>query len=327
MSAIASPRFGRVRSLARALLVPTGAVALLVAPAIALDGEPSALVCGEFRAEFSRVLASGPDSLQVNNLLFEAARKGCVGALDTLLAVGASRLARDRSGNTALAIAARAGRLPFVKALLANAPPEEAAQLERANVAGSTPLIQAALGNRADVALALIAGGANVDAVNAQGETALSAAAFAGNFKLATVLLERKAKPDTVDATGKSVIVYAAARGASDIVGELLDAGVDPNARYRSDLTALMWAAGHADAASVESGLRTVKLLLAHGAKLDLVDDRGRNALMIAASLGHGAIAKALIEAGADPTLRDKAGASAAGLAASQEIKALLTAP
>ena len=81
-------------------------------------GEPSALACNEFRAGAARTLGSAPDALQVNNLLFEASRKGCVGALDALFKAGASRLARDHAGNTALSIAAKMGRLPVVKALL-----------------------------------------------------------------------------------------------------------------------------------------------------------------------------------------------------------------
>ena len=178
-------------------------------------GEPSALACTDFRLETTRALAVRPDSLQINNLLFEAARKGCVNSLDELFKAGASRLARDRMGNTPLAVAARAGRLAVVKALLASASPEETVQIDRPNVAGSTPLIQAVQSNRTEVAKLLVDAGAGVDAVNAQGETALSAAAFTGNVELATLLLSKKARPDTVDATGKSVIVYAAARGAA----------------------------------------------------------------------------------------------------------------
>ena len=119
------------------------------------------------------------------------------------------------------------------------------------------------------------------------------------------------------------MICYAAGRGADGIVKKLLDAGVESNARYRGELTALMWAAGHADNAPQDGGQRTVKLLLARGAKVDLVDDRGRSALMIAAGLGHAEIVKTLIEAGADRALRDKAGKSAADLATSPEIKAI----
>ncbi len=307
-------------------------LALLIccaAPGLAQEGggEPSKLACNDFKSEAARVLAQSPDTLQVNNLLFEAARKGCVSALDSLLKSGASLRARDRMGNNALAIAAKMGRLAFAKALLDAQGPADADQLDRANVVGSTPLIQAAQANRATVAELLIEAGAKVDAVNRQGETALSVAAFNGNAELARTLLARKAAPDTIDVTGKGVIVYAAARGAARVVEMLLDAGVDPNQRYHADLTALMWAAGHPDNVAEADGLRTVELLLSRGAKIDLVDDRGRSALMIAASLDHGAIAQALLAAGADRALRDKAGKSAVDLAGGAEARAIVAAP
>ena len=303
--------------------------ALVVASAATQEtgGEPSALACADFRGQTTQVLAGNPDSLQINNLLFEAARKGCVNSLDALFKAGASRLARDRMGNTPLAIAARAGRFSLVQALLLSAAPDEAAQIDRANVLGSTPLIQALQASRTEVAKALIEAGARVDAVNAQGETALSAAAFTANVELAMLLLAHKAEPDTIDATGKSVIVYAAARGAAPLVEALLDAGVEVNARYRADLTALMWAAGHTDDTAAEAGLRTVKLLLSRGAKVDLVDDRGRNALMIASGQNHAAIAQTLVDAGADRAMRDKSGKSAADLAVTAQIKAIVAGP
>lgn len=299
------------------------------APAAAQEGgaEPSARVCNDFKAEALHALAQSPDSLQINNLLFEAARKGCVTALEALLKAGASPEARDRMGDNALAIAARMGRLAFVKALLGADTAANPGQRDQPNVAGATPLFQAARADRADVAKFLIDAGAKIDIATKQGETALSAAAFNANAELAELLLAHKAAPDTVDTTGKSVIVYAAARGAVRIVEMLLNAGVDPNRRYNADLTALMWAAGHADNVARDEGLKTVKLLIERGAAIDLADDRGRTALMIAASLDHGAVAQALLAAGADRSKRDKTGKTAADLAAGAEVKAILAAP
>jgi ankyrin repeat protein len=86
-----------------------------------------------------------------------------------------------------------------------------------------------------------------------------------------------------------------------------------------------MWAAGSPDQTPSERAIATVKLLITRGAKLDFVDDRGRSALMIAAALNRFETARALIAAGADPTLRDKAGKSAADLATTEEMRALLT--
>lgn len=304
------------------------ALLLCCAPHVAAQesvAEPSASLCDDFKLQATHTLSQSPDSLQTNNLLFEAARKGCVSAFDVLIKAGASPLARDRMGNVALAIAARMGRVAFVKALILDK--ANAEQLDRPNVAGSTPLFQAVQADRTAVAKLLIDAEAKVDIANKQGETALSAAAFNANAELAELLLAHKALPNSVDATGKSVIVYAAARGAVRIVEMLLNAGVDPNQRYNADLTALMWAAGHADNTPKEQGLRTVKLLIERGATIDLVDDRGRSALMIAAGLDHAEIAQALLAAGADRSKLDKTGKSAADLAGGAEVKAVVATP
>jgi ankyrin repeat protein len=290
-------------------------------------GDASGLACVEFRGEVARSLAGRPDAIHVNTLLFDAAKKGCASLWPKLNAAGASPLARDRQGDVALAHAARMGRVGMVAALLAVDAPTREVELNRPDVVGSTPLILAALADRGATAKQLIEAGADVNTVNAQGETALSAAAYNANFELASKLLARGAKAETVDRTGKSPILYAAARGADAIVAALLDAGIDANARYGADLTALMWAAGHADNAPADGTLRTVRLLLARGAKPDLVDDRGRDALMIAAQLGHAEIVRVLLAAGAEKTRKDKTGKTARDLTGDPEIQALLAAP
>jgi uncharacterized protein len=290
-------------------------------------GEPSARVCDDFRAEAERTLAAQPDSLQINNLLFEAARKGCVRSLDRLTAAGASRLARDREGDTALSLAARNGRLSFIDALIAGASTSERREIDAPDAHGSTPLLLAAKAGRTDVAKRLIEAGADVGAIDAAGQTALSAAVYADNAEIAALLLSHGAKADSVDRSGKGVICYAAARGSAQVVAKLIEAGVDVNARYRADLTALMWAAGHADTTAGARAVETIKLLLARGAKLDLTDDRGRDALMIASSLNHVDAARALREAGANADGRDKTGKSALDLAPSEDMRAALKSP
>ncbi|CAK0871976.1 unnamed protein product [Prorocentrum cordatum] len=56
--------------------------------------------------------------------------------------------------------------------------------------------------------------------------------------------------------------------------------------------------------------------------QLDLVDERGDTALMIAAREGHAQVVRALLAAGADPWARNSAGQSAADLARSEPIRA-----
>jgi len=296
--------------------------ALVGAPALAQA--QSARVCTEFDAALDQGLAKEPDSIQLNNFLFEAAHKGCVPALKRLLQRGASPLSRDREGDTALARAARAGRAPIVEALIAGASTAERRQIDMPDARGSTPLMIAIHSGHPAVARMLLEAGAGVGAINAMGETALAEAAYADDEATGELLLKKGAKAGVVDRYGKSPICYAAARGATRLVGELLDAGVDVNARYGGQLTALMWASGFPDQTPTAHAVATVRLLIAHGAKLDLVDDRGRSALMTAAALNRFDTARALLDAGANRGLRDKVGKSAADLAATEEMRALV---
>ena len=134
------------------------------------------------------------------------------------------------------------------------------------------------------------------------------------------------ANVNAVDETGKSAMVYAAARGFDDIVKRLLDAGVSAQQRYGNDLTALMWAAGHDDGVGATAVGRVIDVLLAHGARLDDTDNRGRSALMIAASLGDAATVDIILKRGADRTLKDKEGNTALDLAPNADVRAKLSA-
>jgi hypothetical protein len=75
-------------------------------------------------------------------------------------------------------------------------------------------------------------------------------------------------------------MTYAAGEGRTDIVVLLLGRGVDPNTVYHNDLTALMWAAGYGKTA-------TAKALLDAGANPALKDNRGKTALDIAREQKH----------------------------------------
>ena len=289
--------------------------------ALVLAGPAAATpACGEFDAALDQRLARDPSSLEVNTLLFEAAGAGCAEALPRLFVAGASRLARDREGDTALGIAARAGRTAVVETLLS----EEKRQLDLADARGATPLMLAIHSGRGAIARRLLEAGAAVDAADRQGETALSEAAFAADEEIGLALLEKGARADTRDRTGNRPLCYAAARGALKLTAALIDAGGGADARCGGETTALMWAAGHPDLTRTELAVATTKLLLSRGADMDTTDDRGRSALMIAAALNRFETARVLLDAGADRKLRDKGGATAADLATTPEMRALV---
>ena len=200
------------------------------------------------------------------------------------------------------------------------------APIDARNVDGGTALYAATQSEKHSTVALLLAKGADPNLPGRKGVTPLIAAAFKGNDRIFETLLAHGADANAIDETGKSAMVYAAARGFDEIVKRLLDAGVPAQQRYGNDLTALMWAAGHDEGVGATAIGRVIDLLLARGAKLDDADNRGRTALMIAASLGDAAVVDILLQRGADRRLKDKEGKTALALAPNVEVRAKLSA-
>jgi ankyrin repeat protein len=135
-----------------------------------------------------------------------------------------------------------------------------------------------------------------------------------GSEPIVALLIEKGADAKTMDTTEKAAIIYAAGRGFPDIVELLLDHGIDVNARYGNELTVLMWAAGYSDEAGTQDMSKVITLLLDRGARIDDQDNRGRTPLMIASELNHTMAVELLLARGADKSLRDKQGKTAADL-------------
>lgn len=258
-------------------------------------------------------------SRKLNFYLFDAAERGCVELARQFVDAGAIVGARDRFGNTALNTAARMGHPDVIRFLL-----EQGSDVNKANLAGSTPLLRAADSDRRRAAKALLEAGADPNVANLKGIPPLTAATFNGNGRLVRLLLDHGADPDHVDRTGKSAIAYAAGKGFAGIAADLLDAGVPVDATDAHALTPLMWAAGHTNDVPAKEAIATIEVLLVRGAVIDLQDDRGRSALMIAAGRGHGEVVRYLMEAGADRLQQDKEGKRAVDLAADPGVRTLL---
>lgn len=177
---------------------------------------------------------------------------------------------------------------------------------------GYTPLLYAARRGCRECAEALMEGGADLNLGDPDGVTPLLLATINFNFDTASALLAKGANPNLWDSTGRAPL-YAAvdvntipAGGRSDrpsldhttslqLIEQLLVAGANPNlqlkrmAPYRSlrddrgadgmqttGATPLLRAARAAD-------IPAMKLLLAHGAKVDLPNVNGVTPLMAAA--------------------------------------------
>ena len=169
------------------------------------------------------------------------------------------------------------------------------------------------------VVTALLDAGADVNAKvtgkfsKVQGYTALHFAAITGNEDVAAVLLGRGAAIDSMSVANPSgsvaatPLLVAAEKDHAAVVRTLIDAGADTNAKVTGEFskvegfTALHFAAffGNEDAVAV---------LLGRGATIDSVSEADNSSgsvvavtpLILAADKGHAAVARTLIDAGAD---------------------------
>ncbi len=299
--------------------VTTTLVASVCCLASASDALAKVRVCQDQEQHYVQIKPSaGP--LEINAALSAAADKGCLELARRLLDDGASLASRDRLGASPLVHAAETGHTDIVELFLAHG-----ADINARDLDGGTALFAASEQDNTSTVQSLIGHGADVNIAGRTGLTPIAAAAYAGNDQIVRLLLDKGGDPKKADATGKAPICYAVARGFPKVVRLLLDHAFDVNARYGNDLTALMWAAGHEDAAGSSDVADVLTLLIDHGAHIDDQDNRGRTALMIAASLGHEKAVDVLLARGADKALHDKAGKTAADLATSDALRKKLT--
>ena len=157
-----------------------------------------------------------------------------------------------------------------------------------------SPLADALQKGHRDVALDLIAKGADVNAAQADGSTPLHWAAYKLDKELVQKLLDRGAKTDATNRYGSSPIAEAVKAASSDLVKVFLDAGADVEAANSDGETLLMLAA--------RTGSTEVsKLLLDRGADVNAREGwRAQTALMWAAEGAYAELTQLLIDRGAD---------------------------
>lgn len=170
-----------------------------------------------------------------------------------------------------------------------------------AGCGGRTVLQAAALGGNEGVVSSLLRAGAQPD-VNvvstSSRRSALYVAAKCGHEDAAKILMLAGADPTFEDPVDKSTVLHEAVdSGHKQLVCDLLIAGACPNARHggQEGYTPLHLAAsrGHLGALSA---------LLAFGADIDALDNRGALPIHHAISHDHVAATESLLAAGADQT-------------------------
>ncbi|HZF30048.1 MAG TPA: ankyrin repeat domain-containing protein [Gammaproteobacteria bacterium] len=198
-----------------------------------------------------------------------------------------------------------------------------AADVNRRNADGSTPLQWAVYDGDASEVKRLLGAGADVSLPNNYGATPMSLAAEVADTAILKLLLEAGANADSPNQDGQTALLTVARTGNVDAAKLLLDHGATIDAREGfGGQTALMWAAARRHPEMIE-------LLLARGAGANLastnrdyqrhvtaegrpksLDSGGLTALLYAARENCIACVDALLKGGADIDLPDPDGVS-----------------
>jgi uncharacterized protein len=127
--------------------------------------------------------------------------------------------------------------------------------------------------------------GSSIDSPSQDGFTALHFACFFGQPEAARLLLERGAAVDVVAANPTRVMALHSAASARNLEAArlLLERGAPVNARQQGGWVPIHAAAQNGDKAMVE-------LLLGHGADASLTNDAGKTAADVAREKGHAEI-------------------------------------
>ncbi|HLJ55356.1 MAG TPA: ankyrin repeat domain-containing protein [Chthonomonadaceae bacterium] len=249
----------------------------------------------------------GPD-------LYMAIHAGNDEAVHALLAKGAQTEARNWLGFTPLLWAVARGNQPACEALIMHK-----ADINCDSNYGGV-LEFAAMGDNPTLLKYLFDHGARFSTKRSDKITALMGASDHGNPEIVRIMLAHKPDIGAEDLAGMTALSHAARHGHSGAVSLLLEAVAAVNVMDAEGRSPLMHAAmnGHAD---------TVRMLAAHGAKVNDRDTLGNTALILAARYcGEPAVAAALLKAGADASIRDSHGHSAAEIAGMRGFGAFATA-
>jgi ankyrin repeat protein len=241
-------------------------------------------------------------SLAGDTPLRVAARCDMAGVVRLLLEKGVDPDDGGEDGHTPLEVAAQNNNVDIIEALVA-----KGANINGCQHSSSRPLHQASLKGGVEAIRALLKHGAAIDAKNAGDGTALMCAARNKNAAAVQELIDAGAGLDLRNASGQTALAIACRTGAGlAVVTSLLAAGANPNVADNKGYTPLI------NAAVGTRDREVLSHLLSKGAAIDARDDGGNTALIWSARLGCEVATQALLEFGADPTLRDAKGLSAA---------------
>ncbi|XP_046527702.1 ankyrin repeat domain-containing protein 29 isoform X1 [Equus quagga] len=244
-------------------------------------------------------------------LLMVASYAGHIDCVKELVLQGADINLQRESGTTALFFAAQQGHNDVVRFLF-----EFGASTEFRTKDGGTALLAASQYGHMRVVETLLKHGANIHDQLYDGATALFLAAQGGYLDVIRLLLSSGAKVNQPRQDGTAPLWIASQMGHSEVVRVMLLRGADRDAARNDGTTALLKAAnkGYND---------VIKELLKFSPTLGILKN-GTSALHAAVLSGNIKTVRLLLEAGADPALRNKANELPAELTKNEHILRLL---
>ncbi len=159
----------------------------------------------------------------------------------------------------------------------------------------------------------MIQHGADVNAQNESLKTPLMIAAFYGRIDFIRELRKHNASYELTDISGMTPVFYAIDGGHLEALEYMLEDGVSVNQVALNGWTPLL------RAASVNSSPHIATCLIKHGASIDIVDKKNKNAILIATVNGNLPFVKVLIENGANFKFKNKFGKTLYDLAVSMD--------
>ncbi len=210
----------------------------------------------------------------------------------TLLAIGAAWPVWSLADAPLLVGAAEVGNMAGLRRLLDAGAPVDARDARR-----RTALLAATHANRIDAARLLIERGADVNAKDEMQDSPFLYAGAQGRLEILRLTLAAGADLKSTNRYGGTALIPAAHHGHVETVRELLKTKIDVDHVNRLGWTALLEAIILGDGGAAHTEI--VRLLVAHGARLQLADAQGVTPLAHAEQRGQRAIAEILRRAGA----------------------------
>ncbi|KAH0335580.1 ankyrin, partial [Aureobasidium melanogenum] len=279
----------------------------LLSAAVCRDGQFQEIIQLLLRAE-ANVDAQDFDG---KTALHMAAQAGDLSLVRLLISKKAKINVKNNEGRSALDFACRENHLKVIEYILKNGgicEPDATGRTELHEIIGGDGKCDAS------TIKLFVSKGVKVNATDNDGISALHLATKRGDQAILQALVDAGAGIDIKSAAGQTLLHEAAIRGSVDVVRNVLEYGVDIEARNNDNMTFLAVAC-----AEREGSDDVVRLLLAAGADISVVDRWGWTPLHELADRSRTAAAKLLLETGkADLTLRTQQGYAVLDNAASE---------